>query len=112
MQLLDTIQQILWTLKWLGKTILDACTALFGWVWNWVWAYMQPAWQWVRDMLDALLQYLHFPDTTQFLDLYAGANLWLPLDEFFQILGAYSIFWVSVVFVRYVIKFIPTIGSS
>lgn len=96
-------------IKWFKDSVLG--------VWNWFWGFVgptiSPLWDSVAatftaitskistaiGYLDGLVPYLQF------------ANAWAPVDVFFQLLGAYSAFWLALVIYRSVKKWIPTLSG-
>jgi len=87
------------------------------------------AWEWLRDLIWGLLHDLfaafssalssvgHYMTelvnaTGSFSEYLAMANAWVPVDLFFQLLTAYSTFWLALLIYRTVKSWIPTVSGS
>lgn len=92
-------------------------TDVFNVIWNWfmtaLHAVLDPVVNSLTSAINTLSGWASLAVTlvTTFVPYLGFANAWAPVSLFFQLLAAYSIFWLSLVIYRSVKKWIPTLSG-
>lgn len=92
------------------ENLVQTLQVWFMWIWNYIVHPVYDFMIFLTGKIGEALGIQQWPDITPLLDHLAGANLWLPVSEGFIMLTTYFTLAGTVIFVRWVIKFIPTIG--
>lgn len=107
----EYFDQILAWFRGFFQYLLNLLTAVFFWVWTYVRDFFRPMWEPVINKYNELADYLQIPTSEYFKDLFATADLWLPLTEGFQLATLHGAVVTVLIIVRTVKKFIPTLSG-
>jgi hypothetical protein len=103
--------QLLAWLRGFFGVIFDTLKALFFWVWDYLANALRPLWEPVVNYYNQLADYLNIPSTAYLKDLWATADMWLPLSEGLQLATLFFGLQCVLIAIRTAKKFIPTLSG-
>ena len=106
---MEWISEIVWFCNTFFGKLIEAIVVVFQWLWGWLFSFIEPHWTYLINMVVDWLAYLSFPDLSVLADYWAGANLWLPLNELLQLMGVYWTVYGVFLLVRTILKLVPWI---
>lgn len=99
--------QLLAWLRGFFNYLFELLKATWFWIWDYFVRALKPVWEPVVDYYNQIADYLNIPTTAYLKDLWATADMWLPLSEGLQLASLFFGLQCVLIVIRTAKKFIP-----